>query len=70
MNSLLFENLQLMHESKFNRKIMKESVNTKYAGVNTYNGVAATQFNNDSSPIIFWAGSEGKSDKEIQEAKF
>ena len=24
MNSLLFENLQLMHESKFNRKIMKE----------------------------------------------
>ena len=31
MNSLLFENLQLMHESKFNRKIMKESVNTKYA---------------------------------------
>ena len=47
-----------------------KSVNTKYAGVNTYNGVTATQFNDDNSPIIFWAGSEGKSDEEIQEAKF
>lgn len=31
MSSLLFENLQMMHESKLNRKIMKESINTKYA---------------------------------------
>ena len=29
MNSLLFENLQLLKESKLNRKIMKEATNSE-----------------------------------------
>ena len=51
-----------------------KSVNTKYAGVNTYNGVTAEIFGKDSdddqSPIIFWAGSVGKEAADIRLAKF
>lgn len=45
--------------------------NTSYAGVNTLSGAVAKQFGEeDESKIVFWAGSEGTSVTDIQEAKF
>ena len=43
----------------------------KYAGINTLNAYSATQFENeDSSPIIFWAGAEDNTEEEVQSALF
>jgi len=46
----------------------------RYAGVNTLNGVRASKFenesNNDTSPIVFWGGSEKTDDASIQSAPF
>ena len=44
-----------------------------YAGVNTLNGVNFNKdiaFEKDNSPIVFWAGSDGKADESIQNSKF
>lgn len=44
-----------------------------YAGVNTLNGATfnkETSLEKDNSPIVFWAGSEGKTNANIQDAKF
>lgn len=45
--------------------------NNVYAGVNTVNGATAEKFEDqDQSKIVFWAGSEGTSVKDIREAPF
>lgn len=41
-----------------------------YAGVNTTTGVAATIFDNDTSPIVFWAGAASLNNSDIQAARF
>ena len=45
--------------------------NASYAGVNTLSGARANIFEeSDNSKIVFWAGSIGTSEAEIQKAKF
>ena len=41
-----------------------------YAGVNTLSPVQATKFDNDSTNVVFWAGSAGTGAQEISEAPF
>lgn len=45
--------------------------NGSYAGINTLSNVKANKFGeSDKSNIVFWAGSDSKTDAKIQEAKF
>lgn len=50
------------------------NVNPTFAGVNTLNGVTANKFgtteDDDTSPIVFWAGSVNTSPEAIQDAPF
>lgn len=61
MNSLLFENLQLMHESKFNRKIMKEDRDN--LSVSEYNKlkIALNKHNSMKGNFILHPGEVKKS---------
>ena len=44
--------------------------NPTYAGVNTLSPVQANKFNNDSSNVVFWAGSAGVTAEQIANAPF
>ena len=51
------------------------TTNPTFAGVNTLDGISATVFvehnyGNDTSPIVFWAGSAGTEPRQIQAAPF
>lgn len=47
-----------------------QGLTTSYAGINTLNGANATKFDNDTSKIVFWAGSEGIANEQIAAAPF
>lgn len=47
-----------------------QGLTTSYAGINTLNGANATKFDNDTSKIVFWAGSEGITNEQIAAAPF
>lgn len=55
---------------------LKEGNELSYAGINTTSGAKASifaakkVFNNDSSSIVFWAGSDSDSESSIQNSKF
>ena len=51
-------------------KIIDGDQNISYAGVNTLDGVGADKFDEDTSPIVFWAGSTEVSEKGIKDAPF
>lgn len=54
-----------------NGTLTTEVGNASYAGVNTLSGAAADIFGkSDNSKIVFWAGSIGTSEADIQKAKF
>lgn len=53
-----------------NGSLTTQAGENSYAGVNTLNGVNATQFSADDSKIIFWAGANSTEDKAIQQAPF
>ena len=50
--------------------VVGASASPKFAGVNTLDGVTAIKFDDDTSPIVFWAGSNGTAAQEIQNAPF
>lgn len=49
---------------------VENSTEATYAGVNTFNGTTAIKFDDDNSRIVFWAGSQDRTDESIQSAPF
>lgn len=75
LNSDIYQGFGLYAENVYLTGSLTTLVeNNSYAGVNTLNGATANKFgtsaNDDTSKIVFWAGSDGISTSDIQGAKF